>query len=502
MKRFGPEVREKMRKINLTMMAVRLRRVNVALLITVAVSLHIGIRRLAGADYYLYWFLALFCWRYLRFVVNLTAFWCYPPAPKPSKPTYTPSKDVTAVIPTVSTDLETFHKTLASCADNGPAKVIVVTAGNELFAKVSSCVDTVSSKYPSIQFVVETAQVPSKRGQVALAVPHIETDITVLLDDHAFWGPRYLETLLYAFEDPLVGLAGTNKRVQRKEGLGLWGRIWNMLGATYLCRHNFEIRATNAVDGGVFVVSGRCSAIRTDILHHPEFLPHYTNERFFFSMFGPLNPDDDNFITRFAVRHGWKIKIQYAEDCVLHTTIGVDAVPHTKFLGQCKRWARTTWRSNLCSLITERSVWACQPYCVYAVYLTSLTNFAAVTDGLLVYLFTKCSAYTTTTFAGLVCWILFTKMVKVFDYFRRHPQDIFLFPVYVSFAYFHSFIKLWALLTFWDCAWCGRNLAQIKVADNDADVIENEKPIQKWFASLRSIRIRIQGSHTQHTADI
>ncbi|EAQ93868.1 hypothetical protein CHGG_02103 [Chaetomium globosum CBS 148.51] len=413
-----PRTSRERKNIDLPVTAVRAL-LNVALLITILVGFYEGISRLAGGDYYLYWFLALFCWRYLRFVVNLAAFWCYSPAPKPSKPTYTPSKDVTVVIPTVTTDLEAFKNTLRSCAANDPAKIIVATAGDELFVGASSCVDAVSSEYPYIQFVVETAQVPSKRGQIALAVPHIETDITVLLDDHVTLGPRYLKSLLYPFEDPSVGLVGTNKRVQRKEGLNLWGRIWNMLGATYLCRHNFEIRATNTVDGGVFVVSGRCCALRTEILRHHEYLPRYTNERFFFDMLGPLSPDDDNFTTRFAVRHGWKIKIQYTEDCVMHTTIGVDASAHIKFLGQCKRWARTTWRSNLCSLITERSVWASQPYCVYAVYLTSLTNFAAVTDGLLVYLFTRSSAYTSTVvLGGLVGWILFTKVVKVFDYFR------------------------------------------------------------------------------------
>lgn len=100
-----------------------------------------------------------------------------------------------------------------------------MASGDEPFVKASSCVDKIRSKYPSIQFVVKTAQFPNKRGQIALAVPHIETDIAVLMDDHVFWGPRYLESLLCAFEDPSVGLVGTNKRVQRKEGLGLWGRI-------------------------------------------------------------------------------------------------------------------------------------------------------------------------------------------------------------------------------------------------------------------------------------
>ncbi|KAK4129837.1 glycosyltransferase family 2 protein [Parathielavia appendiculata] len=368
--------------------------INVATMAGITIALDQCFTRLAGNDPSLYWFLALFTWRYLRFIINLVAFWCYSPSPILGRPLYTPSKDVTAVIPTVAPDSADFYETLRTCADNGPANILIVAPGKVLFAKARSIVAELTAQYPSVQFRVLKSEIVSKRGQVAVAIPHIETDIVVLLDDHVFWGPRFLESLLCPFADTAVGLVGTNKRVIRLDGLNLWGRIWNMLGATYLCRHNFEIRATNTVDGGVFVISGRACAIRTEILQHPHFLRGYTNEMFFFGKFGPLNPDDDNYITRFVVRQGWKIKIQYTDDSVLETKVGVEKPLATKFLGQCQRWVRTTWRSNLCSLITDRTVWTTQPYCVYSVYLTSLTNFAAVTDPLLVYLFTHSSAYT------------------------------------------------------------------------------------------------------------
>ncbi|KAL2262070.1 hypothetical protein VTK26DRAFT_2597 [Humicola hyalothermophila] len=439
---------------------------NVAAMAALIVAFHFLFSWAARDEPCLYWFLVLFTWRYLRFLINLAAFWCYSPAPKPTGiPTYTPSRDVTVIIPTVDPQGKGFKGCLTTCAQNKPAKIVIVTAGDELYVQTLHHVVQVERHFPSTKFVVDRTQVANKREQVALAVAHVETDITALLDDSSYWGPRYLEAILCPFEDPTVGLVGTNKLVQRKHGLNLWGRIWNMLGATYLLRHNFEIRATNTVDGGVFVVSGRTCAIRTAILRHPDFLPRYTNERFFFGLFGPLNPDDDNYNTRFVVKHGWKIKIQYTDDAEMRTTMGVDHPIPAKFLSQCRRWARTTWRSNLCSLITDRTVWASQPYCVYAVYLTSLTNFAAITDPLLIYLFTHTRTYSSYpgSLAGLVSWILFTKATKVFAYFHRYPQDICLFPAYVAFAYFHSFIKLWALLTFWDCNWSGRCLDQVKV---------------------------------------
>jgi cellulose synthase/poly-beta-1,6-N-acetylglucosamine synthase-like glycosyltransferase len=483
---------------------------NVAIMAGIVAAVNEAFSRLAGKDSYLYWLLALFAWRYLRFFVNLVAFWCYSASSTHGQPPFTPSKDVTAIIPTVAPDSADIRETLRSCADNRPAKIIIVTPGAQLLAHARRLSSEFSKQYPSIQFLALKSTLVSKRVQVATAVPHIKTDIAVLLDDHVFWGPRYLESILVPFADQDVGLVGTNKRVLRLNGLNLWGRIWNMLGATYLCRHNFEIRATNTLDGGVFVVSGRTCALRTEILQHPEFLPGYTNERFFFGLFGPLNPDDDNYITRFAVRHGWKIKIQYNEDTVVETKLGVEKPLHTKFLAQCRRWVRTTWRSNLCSLITDRTVWALQPYCVYAVYLTSLTNFAAITDPLLVYLFVHSSAYTSGfRLAGLVCWILFTKTVKVFDYFRRNPRDIILFPVYVFFAYFHSLIKFWALLTFCDCTWCGRELDKIPLNKED-DQSDSDSEAEDYFsehphvAALRAIRGRLtalQRKHAQHVKE-
>ncbi len=56
----------------------------------------------------------------------------------------------------------------------------------------------------------------------------------------------------------------------------------------------------------------------------------------------------------------------------------------------------------------------------------------------------------------LLAWMLAFKMVKPFAYFRRHPRDLALLPFYLAFTYYHSFIKLWALLTFWDTRWTGR----------------------------------------------
>ncbi|KAK5651644.1 hypothetical protein OQA88_11819 [Cercophora sp. LCS_1] len=430
---------------------------------------------LSGEDGHLFSFLTLFTWRYLRLVVNIIAFFCYTPAPIPRNAKYIPNKDVTVILPTIDPEGADFQECVRTCCENLPAAILIITAGDVLYAKTLAAVLPFQKEFGRTEFTISRTQIASKREQVAHAIPLIRTQLTVLLDDHVFWGPNFLRSLVAPFEDESVGLVGTNKSVRRVPNLPLWGRIWNLLGALYLIRHNFEVRATNTLDGGAFVVSARTCALRTVIIQSPAFVSGYTNERFLFGRLGPLNADDDNYVTRFVVRAGWNVKIQYTPDSCIETTVGVTAPVANKFLGQCRRWARTTWRSNSCSLFTDRSVWRCQPWSVYAVFLTSFTNFALFTDAGLVYLLWQSSWSSSFSIAILAVWILSTKMVKILPYFWQYPQDLYLFPVAVLYAYAHSFIKLWALVTFWDCQWSGRNLGAIAVKKQEEGQEEGQE---------------------------
>ena len=305
----------------------------------------------------LFWFIALFIFRYLRLIVHIFSFWIlYRPSPVPAYATIIP-RDVTVILPTVDPENADFRECIQSCFANAPYEILIVTVGRDkkrLCEEVVAQYATNTTRYQVLQ-----ADIANKRHQVATAIPHVETKITLLLDDHVFWpSPRFLQTVLAPFEDPNVGAVGMNKRVRRTDKGFNMRSFWNMIGAIYLERHNFEIRATNAIDGGVFVISGRTSLHRTQILQDEEFLKGFTDERFFFGLCGPLNPDDDNYITRFEVSRGWKIKIQYGPDAVIETTLGT----YPKFMDQCLRWVRTTWRSNSCSLFTDRTVWLRQPW--------------------------------------------------------------------------------------------------------------------------------------------
>lgn len=111
---------------------------------------------------------------------------------------------------------------------------------------------------------------------------------------------------------------------------------------------------------------------------------------------------------------------------------------------------------------------------MYAIYVSQLVSFAAVWDPLLVWSMTRTSLYLGSGHKNvlvgvMVAWILASKMVKIAAHFVNHPSDIVWLPGYIAFAYWHSFIKLYCLFTFFDHAWNGRNL------DDLDSVMDREK---------------------------
>lgn len=283
-------------------------------------------------------FMLLFFFRYLRFIVHtITGIFLYKPAQVKEKPRYT-SNNVAVIIPTVAPNTQAFLHCCETVLSNQPRLLVISTVGMKLYQDVLETLKThnFQSRFPSTEFLVVKTNQANKRKQVSLASSKIDsriTPITICVDDHVYWGTSFLKSLLAAFEDPKVGFVGTNKKVIRDTAGGLWASYTNFLACIYLVRHNFHIRSQPYIDGGVFVVSGRTSAIRTEILHNEDFRAGFQHESFLFGLLGPLNPDDDNYITRWVLRNGWKVRIQYTPECQIVTPLG----DPRKFHGQVLR---------------------------------------------------------------------------------------------------------------------------------------------------------------------
>jgi hypothetical protein len=97
-------------------------------------------------------------------------------------------------------------------------------------------------------------------------------------------------------------------------------------------------------------------------------------------------------------------------------------------------------------------------------------NFALFYDmALMISLWNTTYGHSSQAMWSMAALIFASKMVKLIPHFWRCPADLLLIPAYLGFAYYHSLIKLYALFTFWDCAWGGRNLAAV-----DADAHQDE----------------------------
>jgi hypothetical protein len=105
------------------------------------------------------------------------------------------------------------------------------------------------------------------------------------------------------------------------------------------------------------------------------------------------------------------------------------------------------------------------------VYWAALFNFALIWDTLLLIALIKAEGTRATEVLLLLMWMFWTKVVKIIPHFLRHPSDFPLVICQILFGYAHSFIKLWALVTFWDCDWSGRNLSEVGGEQAELDTL-------------------------------
>lgn len=285
----------------------------------------------------------------MRLLVNLIAVWTFRSIPPPENPTLT-SQDATIIIPSLQGCGDELEETLRTILLNEPFQIILVTIDSNRGNAEEMLKDMPASK---TRIKLLSIPKPNKRRQMVRAIPEVQTKITVFVDDDVSWPLKELTWLLAVFEDPIYGGVATCQRLRRSDApLFSTQRVWDFLGALYLERRNFDCAATTQVDGGMPCLSGRTSAYRTKILQDRDFTYNFTHEEWWFGKY-ELNADDDNFLSRWMVTHGWETYFQYHPEVEIQTTLENNA----KFLKQCVRWSRSNWRSNLTTLIQEQVVW-------------------------------------------------------------------------------------------------------------------------------------------------
>ncbi|KAF2649361.1 glycosyltransferase family 2 protein [Lophiostoma macrostomum CBS 122681] len=391
-----------------------------------------------------------FLFRNFRLWVNLAANWLYKPIQPTDEPTIT-SEDMTVIIPTVAEDIQQLKETVQTAYRLEPSALLLVTPESRV-KRVYQMVEELGC--PKKIQVLSIRQA-NKRRQLSRAIPEVQTKITLLLDDDVWLPEKFTKWILAPFEDPRVGGVGTNQTLRRNDR----SNIWEFLGAIYLVRRNFDCTACNWIDGGLPCLSGRAVAYRSEILQDPNFTYGFTHETWGSDHF--LNADDDNFITRWLFTHNWKIQIQNHRECEVETTLENDA----KYLRQCLRWVRSNWRSNLTSL-SDMHMWWNYPWSLYAVFQTTVTQWAFLVDCMLFVSFlcalSEGGYYDVPRardWQRALLWALFlghyafTKTVKLVPHLLRNPGDVRFVPVSVLFGYFHNLIKMYGCITVTETTW-------------------------------------------------
>ena len=278
--------------------------------------------------------------RYARFLLNIISYWTFKPIPLPVEPSYA-SNDVTIIIPSLDGDNEELRETIRTCLRTDPYEIILVTVDANL-QRANNMARMMCSKKLKVLSVAQA----NKRRQMCRAIPEVQTSIIVFADDDVIWPTKIMPWILAPFEDPQMGGVGTCQRLRRRSKRN----VWDVLGASYLERRNFDISACTHIDGGLPCLSGRTVAYRTSIFQDPLFVHAFTNETW---RTYQLNADDDNFVSRWMVSHGWKTYIQIHRECEIQTTLQ----SNWKYIKQCLRWSRSNWRSNIQSMFVEGKIW-------------------------------------------------------------------------------------------------------------------------------------------------
>lgn len=396
--------------------------------------------------------------------MNLYAFIRLRPKPIPENPRLT-SHDVTVVIPSIEGDGEVLSETIRSILATEPHKIILVTVQANLTRAQMMVKDMGTPK-----ICVRSVTYPNKRRQMVRAIPEIATDITIFADDDVLWPPTLLPWMLAPLEDESYGGVGTNQRLRRAEAPRFQQRIYGYLNALYLERRNFDCASCMYMDGGLPCLSGRTVAYRSKILKEEAFIQGFTHEEWLGRY--QLNADDDNFITRWLMSHDQKMGFQYHKEAEVLTTLE----DNPNFVKQCLRWSRSNWRSNITSMFCDRHIWRSaddpvdrtrlpghrvsdandggrkQPWSTYAVYQTTIVQWAFIWDCLLIYLYHKSTECWSAErrMAGLFVllgWMLMSKFLKLLGHYIRYPVDFLLLPMSILFGYLHGLIKAKAMLS-------------------------------------------------------
>jgi hypothetical protein len=186
---------------------------------------------------------------------------------------------------------------------------------------------------------------------------------------------------------------------------------------------------------------------------------------------------DDKFLTRYVMNKGGKIWHQTGEKCKLTTTFERGS----RFMKQMLRWSRNTWRSDITLLFIERKIWWNNPFTALVIFDKLVTPFFLL-YGMFYLPISSALKGDYVMFVGWLCWLMFSRFVRLAYYFWSHPLHIIFIPFWITFQYIQAIIRIIALFTLYERGWGTRSITfvgnTIQRDNNEEDALEVERSLQ------------------------
>lgn len=362
---------------------------------------------------------------------------------------------VSVVVPSYREDPEILMKCLKTWLRQNPNEVIIVLDLDDV-----ECAEQLATIEDDRLNVIHYRH-EGKRSALGVGIRAAVGEIVVLADSDTLWTNGLLAAVQMPFLDPRVGAVSTQQNVYQRT-TSIWRRVadW-MVNLRY-----YDYVPAMGRKGAVICVSGRTAAYRRSVI--VPMLPNLEHE---FFLGRRCVAGDDGRLTWLVLASGYRTVHQ-------SSARALSVFPAT-FRGFCKqrvRWSRNSARTYLTAL-WKGWLWKVpfvSKVTVLQILLTPVTM--ALTLGYLLFSrlqVTKELNRAAITFA--IAWLLIGRGIRGYSHLRRHPQEIFLLPLYALIVIFVALpIKAYAIATMNKQGWLTRTNDSVGGDGQAASSLTNE----------------------------
>jgi hyaluronan synthase len=379
-------------------------------------------------------------WRWSYWLIRRLGAAAYRPKVRPW-PEGEKRPSVTIVTPVYNEDPELFDKAVRSWMLNGVEEIVAVIDKSNVSHIMHCQREYVDAPMSPTRFKLVVTPKPGKRAALCDGIELATGDLIALVDSDTLWDDDVVEKTIPYFRDPAVGGATVAQRISNPDSIG------NVLFDILLFqRYREEVPFLLGV-GRVFnTLSGRTAFYRRQALLDPDFRNMHDLRHEFFLGSRAVSGDDKR-LSHLVIAQGWDTAY------VLGTTVYTPGLGGLKdFFKQRLRWTRNSWRSDLRAMV-HGWVWK-HPALAFFMIDRFVSPFFMLIGPVVFVLAVWNRQY---TFASvLAAWWLISRFIRVFGYFRLHPDKILYLPAYVAYGYANAALKIYAMATLRENSWATR----------------------------------------------